>query len=142
MNPSIVWLIALIALAFFEAITVGLVSIWFAVGALFALFATFFTDNVLIQVVVFLVVSLISLVAMRPLVRKYVTPKQVATNADRVIGGEGVVIETIDNLNAQGQVKIDGAVWTARSIDQTAIPTGTTVHIHRIEGVKVIVSKI
>lgn len=141
-TASIAWLIALVALAFFEAITVGLVSIWFAVGALFGLFTSFFTDNIWIQVTVFLIVSLISLVAMRPLVRKYVTPKQVATNADRVIGGEGVVLETIDNLNAQGQVKINGSIWTARSDDGTTIPEGATVCIHRIEGVKLIVSQL
>lgn len=140
MNPSILWLIALIALSVFEAVTVGLVSIWFAVGALFGLFASFFTDSILVQVIVFIVVSLISLVAMRPLVQRYMVPRQTPTNADRVIGQEGVVTLAIENLEAQGQVKVQGAIWTARSTTGTPIPEGTIVRIERIEGVKLMVT--
>ena len=94
MNPSIAWLIALVVFCVLEAATVGLVSIWFAAGALIALFASFFTGNIWIQFAVFLAVSFLCLLAVRPMARKYITPRRQATNADRVIGAEGMVLET------------------------------------------------
>ena len=140
--PSILWLVALIALVVLEAATVGLVSLWFALGALAALITSFFVHNIWVQFGVFLVVSLVSLLVIRPLARRYVNPKQVATNADRAVGAEGVVTEAIDNLKATGQVSVKGAVWTARTEDETVVPEGTTIKVLRIEGVKLIVAPV
>ena len=140
--PSILWLAALIALLVLEAATVGLVSLWFALGALAALVTSFFVYNIWVQFGVFLAVSLVSLLIIRPLARRYVTPRQVATNADRAVGAEGVVTEAIDNLKAAGQVSVRGAVWTARTEDDAVIPAGTTVRVLRIEGVKLIVTPV
>lgn len=108
-HSGIVWLIALAALLILEAVTVGLVCLWFAAGALCALIVSFFVENVWVQLAVFLAVSLACLLALRPLAKKYVDPRRVPTNADRVVGAEGVVTEAIDNLKAQGQVSVDGA---------------------------------
>ena len=138
--PSICWLVALIILAVVEAATVTLVSLWFALGALAALITSFFVQNIWIQFAVFLVVSLVTLLVIRPLTRRYVAPKQVATNADRAVGAEGVVTQAIDNRNAQGQVTVGGSVWTARSDPEKPIPEGATVRVLRIEGVKLIVT--
>lgn len=138
--PSICWLIALVVLAVLEAATVTLVSLWFALGALAALITSFFVQNIWIQFAVFLVVSLVTLLVIRPLSRRYVTPTQVATNADRAVGSEGVVTQAIDNRNAQGQVTVGGSVWTARSDPEEIIPKGTTIRVLRIEGVKLIVT--
>ena len=138
--PSICWLVALVALAVLEAATVTLVSLWFALGALAALITSFFVNNIWIQFAVFLVVSLATLLVIRPLARRYVTPKQVATNADRAVGAEGIVTQAIDNRSAQGQVTVSGAVWTARSEPEESIPEGTPVRVLRIEGVKLIVT--
>lgn len=138
--PSICWLVALVLLAVLEAVTVTLVSLWFALGALAALITSFFVQNIWIQFAVFLVVSLVTLLVIRPLTRRYVTPKQVATNADRAVGAEGVVTQAIDNRKAQGQVTVGGSVWTARSDPEEAIPVGTAVRVLRIEGVKLIVT--
>ncbi len=140
--PSICWLAALIILLLVEAATVALVSLWFALGALAALLTSFWVDNLWVQFGVFLTVSLVSLLMIRPLTRRFVTPRQVATNADRAVGQEGVVTQTIDNLKARGQVSVQGTVWTARAQDDTAIPAGTQVKILRIEGVKLIVSPV
>ena len=140
--PSILWLAALIALVVLEAATVGLVSLWFALGSLAALITSFFIHNIWVQFGVFLVVSLVSLLVIRPLARRYVNPKQVATNADRAVGAEGVVTEAIDNLKATGQVSVKGAVWTARTEDETVVPEGTTIKVLRIEGVKLIVAPV
>ena len=139
--PSIFWLVAMVLLFAAEAITVGLTSIWFGVGALCALILSFFVSNIWLQIALFLVVSFLCLLAVRPLARKYVNPARGATNADRVIGAEGIVTQDIDNLKAQGQITVQGAVWTARTEpDAAAIPSGAKVRVLRIEGVKVIVT--
>lgn len=138
---SILWLAAVVLLFVVEAMTVGLVSIWFGVGALAGLIVSFFTRNVWIQLTVFLVVAIVCLLAVRPLTKRFLEPRGEATNADRAVGGEGVVIEPIDNLSAQGQIKVQGAVWTARTeTDGETIPTGTRVRVLRIEGVRAIVA--
>lgn len=138
--PSVVWLALLVVFAIVEAVTVGLVSVWFAAGALVALLSTFFTGNIWIQIFLFVLVSAVTLVALRPLAKKYVTPKEVPTNADRVIGQEAVVTEDIDNLKATGAVKIFGVLWTARGEEDTPIPVGSTVTVREIDGVKLIVT--
>jgi len=136
---TIFWLIAFIAFAIGEAVTVGLVSVWFAVGALAALFATALGAGLWLQIGVFLGVSALALALFKPLSSKYLKPKLSATNADRVIGASALVIKAIDNTQAQGQVKVNGQIWTARSAQDVVIPAGTDVKILRIEGVKVIV---
>lgn len=137
--PSVVWLALLVLFAIAEAVTVGLVSVWFAAGALVALLATFFTSNIWLQIFLFLVVSAVAMAVLRPLARRYVLPTVVPTNADRVIGRQAVVTEAIDNLNGKGAVVVFGVAWTARSEDGAPIPEGTTVTVNRIEGVKLFV---
>lgn len=137
--PSVVWLALLILFVIAEAVTVGLVSVWFAAGALVALLSTFFTTNIWLQAALFLAASLIAMAVLRPLARKYVLPTVTPTNADRVIGREAVVTEAIDNLNGKGAVVVFGVAWTARSEDGGPIPEGSTVVVKRIEGVKLFV---
>lgn len=139
--PSLFWLGAMVLLLVLEAATVGLVSIWFAAGSLAGLIVSFFTPNIWIQITCFLIVSFVALIAVRPLAVRYLVPRRQATNADRVIGCEGVVLQEIDNLSAQGQVRVNGAVWTARSSDeQRVLPVDARVRVDRIEGVKLIVT--
>ena len=88
----------------------------------------------------FLVVSTVLLLALRPLVRKYVTPKVIRTNVDSVIGSRGIVTAPIHNVEARGQVKLNGMDWTARSTSGDPIEAGTLVRVDRVEGVKVFVS--
>lgn len=134
------WLVLLAAFIIIEAATAQLVTIWFAAGAFVALIASFFTESVLIQVVVFVIVSAITLAITRPLVKKVTETKKQATNADMYINQEGVVTEEIDNLEAKGLVKVKGSLWTARSeADGETIPAGTLVTVIKIEGVKLIV---
>ena len=141
MGPmEIFWLAAAIFFLVVEAATPALVSIWFALGAFVALLTAFFGAQLWIQILVFLVVSAIALVATRPLAKKYLDKKHIPTNADMVIGKEGVVTEEIDNLNAHGAVSCQGKVWTARSAGGESIPAKTKVTVDAIEGVKLIVS--
>ena len=135
----IFWLAAFIVFAVGEAVTVGLVSVWFAVGALAALVATALGAGLWLQITVFLGVSALALALFKPLSTKFLKPKVSATNADRVIGSTALVTETIDNAQAQGQVKVNGQVWSARSAQDIVIPAGTDVRVLRIEGVKVMV---
>lgn len=134
-----VWLGAIVVFGITEAATAGLVSIWFAVGALAALLVTLLGMGITGQIVVFLAVSALSLALTRPLVKKYQSSKVTPTNADRVLGRTAKVTETIDNDNSTGVVYTVGKSWTARSSDGTVIPTGNSVLVERIDGVKLLV---
>ena len=140
--PAIVWLILLLAFAALEGITVGLTSIWFAAGALAALIAALLHGPLWLQIALFLAVSILCLLAVRPLARKYVNTQVQPTNADRVIGAEARVTEDIDNIQGKGVVTIGGIIWTARSDSDEVIPAGSLVRVLRIEGVKVFVELI
>lgn len=141
-GPVIFWAAALVVFAVAEGLTVSLTSIWFALGALCALVTAAFTERVLTQLIVFLTVSLIALLLLRPMVRRHLPGRRVATNADRAIGEEAVVTQAIDNLRAMGQANVNGAVWTARTEGEGIIPAGARVRVLRIEGVKLIVTPI
>lgn len=133
------WLIIMVVLLIVEAMVPGLVSIWFALGALAALIGAVGGVLMPAQIVLFLLVSIAALVATRPLVKKYVNGKTQHTNADRILGQECVVTEQIDNLAGTGEITVGGKRWTARSADQSVIPKEACVVVERIEGVKAIV---
>lgn len=142
MSMTTFWIIAMVVFLVIEAVTVGIVSVWFAIGALFAMVTAMLGANLWVQITVFLVVSAIALYFTRPLVKKFVNNKVEPTNADMLIGKECRVVETIDNLSGTGAVYVDGKTWTARTVDEEIIPEGQLVKAERIEGVKLIVSKI
>lgn len=142
MSMTTFWIIAMVVFLVIEAVTVGIVSVWFAIGALFAMVTAMLGANLWVQITVFLVVSAIALYFTRPLVKKFVNNKIEPTNADMLIGKECRVVETIDNLSGTGAVYVDGKTWTARTVDEEIIPEGQLVKAERIEGVKLIVSKI
>lgn len=136
---TIIWIAAIIIFGIAEAATAGLVSIWFVVGAVAALVATELGAALWLQFAVFLIVSILALIATRPLARKMLDKTIVPTNADRVLHHEAKVTETVDNENATGAVYIDGKTWTARSEDGNIIPKGKMARIVRMEGVKLYV---
>ena len=138
----IFWIAMLVILIVVEAVTAQMVTIWFAAGALAALVVALLNGPLWLQIVLFLLISLLSLLAIRPLASKYLNSKVEPTNADRIIGAETRVVEPIDNLQATGAVRISGMVWSARSENDTPIPEGTLVRVLRIEGVKVYVEEI
>ena len=142
MIPSAVWLILLVVLVTGEAITVGLTFIWFAVGAVGGLLTAVLGGAVWLQIVVFLALSALALVLVRPAAAKLLTPGISPTNADRVLSQIALVTEEIDNIAETGQVKLFGQVWTARSENGEVISVQSRVRILRIEGVKVFVKPI
>ena len=136
------WLGAIVLFGVVEAVTAGLVSIWFVAGSAAALIGALLGAGIGVQAALFIAVSAAALAVTRPLVRRYTAGKAVPTNADRVLGGTGKVTEVIDNDNSTRAVYVDGKTWTARSDDGAVIPQGTTVKILRMEGVKLFVRKI
>lgn len=142
-GAEIIWLSLLIGFLVAEgACPIHLVSIWFAVGALVALIVAALEGAVWLQILLFFLVSGLLLLALLPVVRKFLNPKTVATNVDSVIGSTGRVITAIDNEQCCGQVKLGAMEWTARSASGEKIPEGTLVRAERIEGVKVFVSPV
>ena len=141
MNMVLFWLIAMVVLIIAEAATVGLVSIWFAGGALGALIAASLGAKPWVQLVLFLAISAVLLLALRPIAKKLGRGKDFATNVDANIGKIAIVVEPIDNLRGTGRVKIGSVDWTARSDDGSVIPRGEKVRVLRVEGVKVCVAR-
>ena len=136
-----IWLGLFAAFLIVEAACpIHLVSIWFAVGSLVAMVISLLSGPVWLQILLFFLVSIGLLAALWPFSKKVLMPHLTKTNVDSVIGTEGIVITTIDNLHSQGQVKLGGMEWTARSTDGQPIEEGTLIRVDRIEGVKVYVS--
>ncbi len=139
---TVFWLIAMVALLVIEGIVPGLVSIWFAAGALVALLLSLLNVPLWLQVLAFLAVSLVLLVLTRPLAKKYVNSRVTPTNADRIVGKDCVVTEEINNLQGTGAVSVDGKTWTARmEAEDGFAPKGSIVKALRIEGVRLIVTE-
>ena len=137
---QIVWLSLMILFLIIEAAAPGLTSIWFAAGALAALIASFFTAPLWLQIVLFIVVSVVTIIITRPLAKKYVNSRVQATNADMVIGRSATVTERIDNVAGTGMATVGGRSWTARSSDGRVIEAGELTEVKAIEGVKLLVA--
>ena len=135
----ILWIAAMVVFGILEAATVNMVSVWFVGGALAALIVQLLGGSPWLQLAAFLVVSGGLLAALRPFVRKFVSPNKTATNADRAIGREAYLTETADNLHETGALKLDGKVWTVRSATGEVLEAGTLVKIVDLQGVKLFV---
>jgi len=139
---AVIWLCLIAVFLLAEANTVALVSAWFATGALAAMIAALLGASVDVQVVLFVIVSGVLLALLRPILRKYITPKQTRTNIDAVIGSKGMVLAENNNDLQQGKVRLGAMEWTARSTDGSVLTPGTQVVVDKIEGVKAFVSPV
>ena len=141
-NMGLAWIIVMISCVVIEGITMGIATIWFAFGALIAFLAYSLGASLMVQVIVFLVVSIILLIFTRPIVTKYLKIGKTKTNAEGLIGERAKVISRINNLNNEGSVQVKGQIWSARSLyDDIEIEKDSIVYIKKIVGVKLIVSK-
>lgn len=139
---SIIWLIVLVVLLLAEIITLGLTTIWFAGGALIAFISTYLGANVWVQLILFIVVSLILLFFTRPIAVKYFNKERVKTNYEGLIGKVVNVTERVDNFNQTGTATVNGQTWTVRTKEEgICIEPGTKVQIIDIVGVKLIVKE-
>ena len=136
-----IWLGCIVGFGILEALTAGLISIWFVAGGIASLLCAILGAGTLFQIVVFIAVSAAALILTRPLVRRYTQGKSIPTNADRVLGQTAKVTEAINNENSTGAVYVDGKTWTARTTDGDVIPAGTLVQIERMEAVKLFVTR-
>ncbi len=137
----IIWFSIIILAALIEINTMDLASIWFSAGALIAFILALVGFNAFGQVVVFLVVSLVLLVSIRPIVKNYLKTNVISTNTDRLVGKVAVCTKDI-NVGERGEVKIDGKYWLAISSGEEDIIIDEKVEVLAIEGVKLIVDRI
>lgn len=136
------WLIAIIIFLIVEVTTINLISIWFAIGGLVALVAALFDAAPVIQIALFVVVSLFSIIIfllfIKPKWNQKIEQRE-KTNADRILDQEAVVIQTIDPLQNTGQIRVRGQIWSASSYQEQVIEAGSLVQVKEIKGVKAIV---
>jgi len=132
------WLIIFVILLFIEIITTNLVSIWLALGALFAFITSMCTNQLMVQMIVFFAVSILTLIATRPLAKRYLSTKIEKTNYDRVLGKTAIVTKDISALEL-GEVKVDGKYWTAKA--DCTLKKDEKVEVLQIDGVKLIVRR-
>lgn len=138
-----IWLAVMVIMIVIELIIPGLVSIWFAIGALAALVSAALKAPLWLQLILFVAVSVTALFLTRPLAKKYVNSRIQPTNADAVIGRECIVTEKIDNILGTGAVKVGGKSWTAVSfVEGIVIEPGERVRAEEIRGVKLVVRPI
>lgn len=136
------WIFVIVACVIIEALTMGLTTIWFAIGALVAWLSNIVGLKLEIQIVVFLVVSILSLIVTRPIAIEKLKIGKTKTNADSLIGEKVKVETTINNINNEGSVIVKGQMWSARALnEEEIIEKDEIVYIKEIKGVRLIVDK-
>ena len=138
---ALIWLALFALLLVIEAISVGLVSIWFAAGSLGGLVASLLGAPVWLQIIVFGVVSALALLLLRPIAKKYVNDKVTPTNIDSLKGKVFKALTDIGDDDNKGQVKVNDLEWTAVSEDGSLIEKGTKVVVKDIQGTRLVVAR-
>ena len=139
-GPIVLWAIIAAIFLVVELVTVGMVSLWFMIGALAALVVAALHGPMWLQIVVFIVISGACFAALYPRLKHFVRRSGQATNADMVIGQTCVVTQRIDNIAGTGAVSAAGKVWTARTASGETVEEGDLVRAQEIQGVKLIVT--
>ena len=142
-NPYIIlWVVLVIICILVELATVGLTAIWFAAGALVSLAAAALGANPIVQIILFLAVSIVLIAATRPWAKKYINSRTQSTNADSLIGQTIQIKERVSNMDQTGMAVVHGQEWTVRTRnDNEIIEPGEKAKILAISGVKLIVAK-
>lgn len=138
---SICWMVAFIVLLAIEVITLGLTTIWFALGAIAAFISTLFGAGYVVQGALFIVVSIVTLIATRPIAVKYFSKNLTKTNVEEIIGKTAVITKRIADANSYGEAKVEGDTWMARSYDGMAFEEGEEAKIVSVEGVKLVLGR-
>ena len=137
-----IWLILAGVFVIGEVLTAGFLIFWLGIASLIAMAVSFVTDNIIIQTTVFLISSVILILATKPLVKKFAKVETTKTNAFSLIDKKGIVTKDISSINSTGQVKVEGELWSATGENDIEISKGTEVKIKEIKGVKLIVTPI
>ncbi|HIU57179.1 MAG TPA: NfeD family protein [Candidatus Ornithomonoglobus merdipullorum] len=141
LGMEILWLAGIVAFIILEAVTYQLISIWFVIGAIGGLIAAMCGVDFYVQMAVFLAISILLLILLRPVSMKLIKKQDFKSNADSLIGKSILVTQEVNNIKGTGQGKVNGMVWTVRSETDETIAAGELAEIKRIEGVKLIVKK-
>ena len=136
-----IWLVIVIASLLIEIITVDLVSIWFGIGGIAALICYLLNLSIPIQIAAFVIISIIMMIIIRPIAKRYLRTNIVSTNYDRVIGKHALVTRNITS-DSKGEVKVLSTFWSATSIDNNDITEGEYCEVLAVEGAHLIVRKI
>lgn len=140
-----IWLIIAGICFVIEILTVGFLVFWFAIAALITSILSLFITNIIAQITIFIILSVILILCTRSFAKKITKGDNTITNSYSVIGKEGIVSKEINmQKDKPGQVRVGSDVWTAICDDQnnTIIPVGTKVSILKIDGVKLIVQSL
>ena len=135
-----IWIIVAGIFFIAEMFTTGFLVFWFGLGAFIVSFLSFIIPDIIIQTIIFLILSVIFIISTRPLVNKFLKAKNVQTNVFSEVGKHGTVIQELDSKKNQGQIKVKGEVWSAEELNGKKVPIDTEVVIVKIDGVKAIVS--
>ena len=139
---SWIWLIvALVTLALEVATPAALISIWFSIGALFAYVAALLNLGLLVEILVFIIMSVVSFLGVRPFVLKYLTHKPVGTNADRFIGVQTRIVDEVLS-DKWGSITLEGIRWSVREVKYGVLEKGTLVEVVALEGAKLVVKQV
>ena len=139
---AVCWLIVFLVLLGMEIVSLGLTTVWFAIGALAAFIATLAGAGYVVQFVLFVSVSVVTLVLTRPLAVRYFNSNLTKTNVDAVAGKQVVIIERIAGAGAFGEAMLDGEKWMALSEDGTPMEKGENARVVPVEGVKLVLQKV
>ncbi len=137
-----IWLILCGIFLLIEIFTVSFLMFWPGIGAFFAFIVNILGFSFPVQLGVFAISTALMIIFMKPLVKKIFRTKDVPMNNNAMIGKQAIVIKQIDNLNSKGQVKVNGELWSALSVDDSIIEENSTVEIVGIDGVKLKVKKV
>lgn len=139
---SIYWIIILAILILIEIITLSITTIWFAGGALAAFIVSLYFNNLLLEVIIFSIVSLVLLFFTRPIIMKQIKLPKTEMNCEKLVGRKAQVTATVDNMSTTGRVDVDGKEWSARSLEGVIIDKGAKVIVQGVSGNKLIVTNI
>lgn len=139
-NLWLAWLLVSLLCLVLELTNGDFFIICFAIGGTAATILSAFCDSFTAQVILFAVVSALSIFFIRPFALKYLhkNKEQRVSNADAIIGRIGRITERIEP-NEYGRVKIDGDYWKAQANNNTAIDEGTQVRIVKLDSIIVTV---
>lgn len=136
---NIIWLAAVVTFILLEGVTYQLVAVWFVAGAIGGMIASIAGGKFAVQMIVFLVVSILFLALFRPIALKRLNNQKLKTNSDGLVGKKVLITTDVSNTNGCGEGRVDGKVWSVRTESGEELKTGDTAEVKRIEGVKLIV---
>lgn len=140
---AIIWLVMVVLLLAMEAATVGLTTIWFAAGGLIAALAAYLGAGIVVQLLLFFIISLVLLIFTRPIALRLMNKGVEKTNINSMVGKKAIVTEKINNLHETGKVRIQDVDWLARNVaEDEEILSDNIVVVREVHGVTLYVEKI